>query len=81
MGSGMKAQLGNGSSGDPIAQVFDSTLETYSGAVKSPVAVGCLALELYYGSCGSCIEAMGALAAEPWSGLQLLGSYRCSGIL
>lgn len=27
-GSGMKAQLGNGSSGDPIAQVFDTTFET-----------------------------------------------------
>lgn len=50
MVSGVKAKLGDGSSGDPIAQVLGSTLEAYSGALRSLAAVGSLALELCYGS-------------------------------
>lgn len=67
----------------PIAQVFDSTLETHSGAVKSPVLWGAWLQSFPVAPVGAVQRpwAPSGVAAEPWSGLQLAGPCRCSGIL
>lgn len=72
MGWEIRAQHGDGSTGDSLAQAFGAALQAYS--VRSPATLGSLALygfllELYS-------EAKGATgaAAELWSGLLLLVS-------
>lgn len=49
VGSGVRAQHGDGSAGDPPDEVLGSALDVCSGAVSSPAALGLLAPELRYG--------------------------------